>query len=36
LTNLHLVPSGSTLIAAVVPWENGTGGPCRALAVYRR
>jgi kynurenine formamidase len=36
LTNLHLVPSGSTLIAAVVPWENGTGGPCRALALYRR
>jgi kynurenine formamidase len=34
LTNLAHVPAaGATLVIGVVPWENGTGGPCRALAL---
>ena len=35
LTNLGAIPPrGATLIVGVIPWEAGSGGPCRVLARY--
>lgn len=35
LTNLATLPArGATLIVGLVPWEDGSGGPCRAIAVW--
>jgi kynurenine formamidase len=35
VANLHTIPAhGATLIVGVVPWEEGSGGPCRLLARY--
>jgi kynurenine formamidase len=35
IANLAKIPpSGATLIVGVVPWEAGSGGPCRLLATY--
>jgi len=35
VANLAAIPPrGATLIVGVVPWEEGSGGPCRLLARY--
>ena len=35
LANLGAIPPrGATLIVGVIPWEEGSGGPCRVLARY--
>lgn len=35
LANLDLIPpSGAELFAGVIPWEEGSGGPCRVMAHY--
>jgi kynurenine formamidase len=35
LTGLAAVPpAGAVAIIGVVPWENGTGGPCRVIAAW--
>jgi kynurenine formamidase len=35
LAHLDLIPpSGAQLFAGVIPWEAGSGGPCRVLAHY--
>lgn len=35
LANLGAIPPrGATLIVGVIPWEAGSGGPCRVLARY--
>jgi kynurenine formamidase len=35
LTNLdQLPPRGATLVVGLVPWEEGSGGPCRAMAMW--
>jgi kynurenine formamidase len=30
----HVPPSGATVFVGLVPWENGSGGPCRAVATW--
>ncbi|HEX2414097.1 MAG TPA: cyclase family protein [Thermoleophilaceae bacterium] len=30
----HIPPRGATVTVGVVPWEEGSGGPCRLLATY--
>jgi kynurenine formamidase len=33
LANLHKVPpQGATLYVGVIPWDEGSGGPCRLIA----
>jgi kynurenine formamidase len=33
LANLgHIPPSGATVFIGVIPWEEGSGGPCRVIA----
>ena len=35
VANLGSIPArGATLIVGVIPWEEGSGGPCRLLATY--
>jgi kynurenine formamidase len=35
VANLGAIPPrGATLIVGVIPWEAGSGGPCRLLARY--
>jgi kynurenine formamidase len=35
VANLGAIPAhGATLIVGVIPWEEGSGGPCRLLARY--
>ena len=35
VANLGAIPArGATLIVGVIPWEEGSGGPCRLLATY--
>ena len=35
VANLDSIPAhGATLIVGVIPWEEGSGGPCRLLARY--
>ena len=35
VANLDSIPpQGATLIVGVIPWEEGSGGPCRLLARY--
>jgi kynurenine formamidase len=35
LRNLKAVPArGANLVVGVIPWEEGSGGPCRALALW--
>jgi kynurenine formamidase len=35
IANLATIPPrGATLIVGVIPWEQGSGGPCRVLARY--
>jgi kynurenine formamidase len=35
VANLATIPPrGATLIVGVIPWEEGSGGPCRLLATY--
>jgi kynurenine formamidase len=35
VANLGTIPAhGATLIVGVIPWEQGSGGPCRLLARY--
>ena len=35
VANLGAIPPrGATLIVGVIPWEEGSGGPCRLLARY--
>ncbi|MBA3431663.1 MAG: cyclase family protein, partial [Actinobacteria bacterium] len=35
LANLNHIPStGASIFAAVVPWEQGSGGPCRVIATW--
>jgi kynurenine formamidase len=35
VANLDAIPAhGATLIVGVIPWEDGSGGPCRLLATY--
>lgn len=35
VANLERIPArGATAIVGVVPWEQGSGGPCRLLATY--
>jgi kynurenine formamidase len=35
VANLDSIPAhGATLIVGVIPWEEGSGGPCRLLANY--
>lgn len=31
----NLPPRGATIVAAVIPWEEGSGGPCRVLGLVR-
>ena len=31
-TSATIPPRGATLIVGVIPWEEGSGGPCRLLA----
>ena len=31
----QLPPRGATIVAAVIPWEEGSGGPCRVLGLVR-
>ena len=33
-TSRAIPPRGATLIVGVIPWEEGSGGPCRLLARY--
>ncbi len=36
LANLKSIPAkGATVIVGVIPWEEGSGGPCRVLALLR-
>ena len=30
----EIPPSGASLIVGVIPWEEGSGGPCRLFARY--
>jgi kynurenine formamidase len=35
VANLGSIPArGATLTVGVIPWEEGSGGPCRLLAAY--
>ena len=29
----HIPPRGATVFVGVIPWEEGSGGPCRVLAM---
>ena len=30
----NIPPRGAHLVVGVIPWEEGSGGPCRLLAAY--
>jgi kynurenine formamidase len=30
----HIPPAGAQVVVGVVPWADGSGGPCRVLALY--
>jgi kynurenine formamidase len=35
LANLHRIPRrGATAVVGVIPWEQGSGGPARVLAMH--
>ena len=35
LNNLHKIPpTGATAYVGLIPWEEGSGGPCRVLAIW--